>query len=200
MATEIGHAASARSRRLMAGIMALVERGLGDICGVLIRSLYETWLVGTYALLGGPDALDRLLDQQDKHLKPILAILGDEARDDGRPFPVEQMAQRVAKLMEERGMPNPRFAVAGYDVLYRYESYRNTHGGLGSVEGHVARHDDRVEILRERPEDDENLRHRVFTAVAIYLSGAQIAAIECGLDHEDLDQIADRIHASAPSL
>jgi hypothetical protein len=199
MPIEIGLAASARSRRLLLGIMALIEGGLGDICGVLIRALYESWLVGLFGLLGGPDALERLVDQQTKHLKPIRAVLGDESGEEGRSLPVAQLAERASKLMEQRRMPNPQFAIRGYETLYRWESYRNTHGGLGSVEGHLVRYEDRVEVRRERPEDDDHVRHRVFTAVAIYLSGAQIVAIEAGWDHENLDQIADRIHAFDPN-
>ena len=199
MPLEVGLAASARSRRLLAGIMALAGGGLEDICGVLIRALYESWLVGLYALLGGPDALERLLAQQDRHLRPIRAVLGDESGDEGRQLPVEQLARRVSTLMDQRGMPNPQFAIQGYETLYRWESYRNIHGGLGSIEGHIVRYEDRVEVKRERPDDDDNVRHRVFTAIAIYLSGAQIVSIEAGWEHENLDLIADRIHAFDPN-
>jgi hypothetical protein len=198
MPLEVGHAAVARSRRLLAGIVALITEDLPDVCGVLIRALYESWLVGIYALLGGPEALSRLVAQQDRHLRPIRAVLGDDGGENGQSLPVEQLAHQVAKLIEERGMPNPQFAIRSYEVLYRWESYRNTHGGLGSIEGHVARYPGRTVIARQRPDDDDNVRHRVFVAIAIFISGAQIAAISGGWEHEELDRLAARVQALDP--
>jgi hypothetical protein len=47
-------AAAARCRRLMMGVVALVEANLPDVMGVLLRTLFECWLAGTFALVGGP--------------------------------------------------------------------------------------------------------------------------------------------------
>jgi hypothetical protein len=195
VALQLAYAASARSRRLLMGVLALVEAELEDTCGVLIRSLYETWLVGMFALLGGQEELDRLFLQQEEHLRPIGRVLGHESEEPGMKLPVEQIAQRVTKLMKKRRMPNPRFALEGYKVLYSYESYRSTHGGLGSIEGHIERYPDRVEVVLRRPEDDDLIRHRVLTALAIFLSGAQMVAIESGQDRSELDLVADQIMA-----
>jgi hypothetical protein len=180
------------------GILALVEAELEDTCGVLIRTLYETWLVGLYALLGGQEALDRLFLQQEEHLRPIGRVLGHDSEEPGMKLPVEQIAQRVTKLMKKRRMPNPRFALEGYRVLYSYESYRSTHGGLGSIEGHIERYPDRVEVVPRRPEEDDLIRHRVLMALTIFLSGAQIVAIQSGEGHSELDLVADEIMAFGP--
>jgi hypothetical protein len=130
-------AAVARCRRLLSGIIALFDAGLTDVFGVMSRALFETWLVCMYSLLGGEEAMGRLVSQQDRHLKPILKILGEGREDKGKSLPVEQLARQVSRLMEEGGLPNPQFALDSYNVLYRSESYRNAHGGLGSLEGHI---------------------------------------------------------------
>ena len=165
---------------------------------MLIRALYEAWLVGVYALFGGPDALEALLAQQDKNLGPILVVLGKSSPDAGRGLPVGERARRVSALLRLRGLPNPEFAQGAYDVLYRWESYRNAHGGLGSIEGHIDRSTGSVVVLRKRPEDDANVRYRCFAALAIFISGAHIAAIESGFDHRMLDNLAERVHAFGP--
>jgi hypothetical protein len=191
-------AAVARCRRLLAGIVVLFDGGLEDVFGVLSRALFETWLVCMYALLGGEEAMERLVSQQDRHLKPILEILGEDRDDEGRRFPVEQMARQVSHLMKTGRLPDPQFAMEAYNVLYRWESYRNAHGGLGSVEGHVEHRADGVALLRKRPEEDANVRHRLFVAVALFVSAAQVVAIHTGLDHEVLDQLGDRVKSFDP--
>jgi len=199
MPLEVAQAAVARTRQLLSGIVALLRAGLPDVCGVLIRPLYECWLVGLYGLLGGPDALERLVAQQDRHLKPILAELGDPTGDPGQPIPVEQLAQAVATLLESSGTPNAQFSVGAYKTLYRMGSYRSTHGGLGSIEGHIDRRPTGTVILPQRPDDDWSMRHSVFVAVAIFISGAQVVAIEAGRDHERLDRLASEIYKYDPA-
>lgn len=56
-------AAAARCRRLLMSVVTLTEAGLHDVTGGLLRSIYETWLVGMYAIFGGRPAIGRLLEQ-----------------------------------------------------------------------------------------------------------------------------------------
>jgi len=180
-------------------IVLLLKSDIEDVFGVLSRALFESWLVGVYAVLGGADAIARLVDHQDHHLKPILRVLGQESEDEGQRLSVYELAKLVSGLMRERGMPKPDFAERAYDVLYRWESYRNTHGGLGSIEGHIDRTGDKVRVRRKRPEEDVAVRHRFFVTIAIFISGAQIAAIETGLSHDPLDALADRVYSFDPT-
>ncbi|HUC12894.1 MAG TPA: hypothetical protein VMS00_00445 [Acidimicrobiales bacterium] len=198
MPLEVGHASVARTRQLLAGLVVLVDAGLLDICGTLTRPLYETWLVGMYGLLGGPDALESLGAQQDKSLAPLLAVLGKTSQNKGQGLSVEGMAGKVSDLMRERGMPNRRFAKNAYGVVYRFQSYRDVHGGLGSIEGHIDRHPGHVVVLRQRPDDDAFVRHGFLLALAIFISGAQIVAKESGFDHQVLDELGERVHGFAP--
>ena len=199
MPFEIAFAAAARNRRLLAGVISLIRAGLPDVIGGLIRSIYETWLVGSYALLGAPESLDRLLAHQDLHLKPILAVVGKESEEQGSQLQTRTLAEMTSQLMVQHGLPNPQYPLDAYEVVFRWESYRNTHGGLGAVEGYILRGDEGVTIIRARQEGDDSVRHRVLVATAIFLSSTQIPAIEAGLDHSQLDSLADRLFAFEPA-
>ena len=202
MPMVVGHAAIARTRRLLEGILTLLQADLNDLVGVLVRALFESWLVGVYALLGGAEAMEQLVAEQDWQLTRILSAIGQSREDDGsgiRPN-VKELATSVTRLMTERGMPNAEFASGTYDVLYRLESYRGVHGGLGSLEGYVEPREDRLAAIKaHRSEDDKTLRHLTFVAVTIFVSGAQLAAIELGRDHRELDQVADRVYEFDPA-
>jgi hypothetical protein len=198
MPLEIGHAAVARNRQLLSGVLALVDAELKDVCGPLFRVIYETWLVGLYGMLGGPKAVERLVSQQDRQLRPIIELMGGEAAEAGTRLPVEELAREVRRLLRARQNPNADFPTGAYDVFYRYESYRGIHAGLGSLEGHVVRDGDQTRIVRHRPDEDAEFRHRFFVAIAIVVSGAHITASEAGQSHAALGQIANWIHSHDP--
>lgn len=193
-------AAAARCRRLMMSVVALAEAGLTDVIGGLLRSLYETWLVGTYALLGERPAIGRLLAQtaeQEKRLARALGLPTDDLPD-GKPFPVIDLATEVTKLLEAQAQEHAAFARLAYDVFYRVESHRSTHGGLGSILDHVVEDDSSRRILEARPEDDARTRHRVLLGVALLVSAAQMPARRAGLPHDRLDQIGQRLLSLKP--
>jgi hypothetical protein len=197
----ISLAAAARSRRLMMGLVTLVESDHDDVIGGMLRTLYETWLVGIYALLGGDEALQRLLAQRDKQQEMFAKVLGEpiDELSDGQTLGVEVLAGKVTTLLESDSHENAQFARAAYTFFYRFESYRSTHGGLGSIIGHIDEDENSRTILERRPEDDDGMRHRFLLGIALLVSSAQMPAIKSGLPHEGLDQVAKRILALNPS-
>jgi len=85
------------------------------------------------------------------------------------------------------------FACLGYDAIYSAESHLNTHGGLGSILGHVTEDEASRQILDARPEDDALARHRLLMGVSLLVSADQIPARRAVLPHERLDRLAQRI-------
>lgn len=187
----IALAAVKRCRRLMMGLIALIKADVPDVIGITLRTLYECWLVGIYALIGGEESLEALLHQRDFHMKKLVAVLGEETDefDDGKNLPVFRMAERVTELLKERKHPNANFAINAYQTLYRFESYNSTHGGLGSIIGHIDENDERRLIHEVRPEDDAGIRHRFLTGIALLVSIGQMSAMDAGLPHEELDAV-----------
>jgi hypothetical protein len=57
----VGFAVAARCRTLMRAITIVTESGLGEVAGITVRTMYEDWLVGIYALHGGIAAMERLV-------------------------------------------------------------------------------------------------------------------------------------------
>jgi len=188
-------AAAARCRRLMMGVVALIEADLPDVMGVLLRTLFECWLAGTFALVGGQKALVRLIAERNYQENQLARVLGeplDDALESSKPN-VADLAARVTTLLEERGNANAGFARAGYETIYRYESHMSIHGGLGSVSGHTFEDETLRRILPARPEQDAFVRHKFVIAVSLLVSAAQMVAIEASLPHSALDSLGDQI-------
>lgn len=188
-------AAAARCRRLLMSVITLTEAGLHDVTGGLLRSIYETWLVGMYAIFGDQAAIRRLLAQAADQERRIAHAVGLPTNDlpNGKKFPTIDLAAEVTKLLEAEGQANAAFARLGYDAIYRPESHVNTHGGLGSILGHVAEDETSRHVLDVRPEDDALARHRLLVGVSLLVSAAQIPARRASLPHDRLDQLAQRI-------
>lgn len=188
-------AAAARCRRLLMSVVALTEVGLHDVTGGLLRSIYETWLVGMYAIFGGRPAISRLLAQvadQERRIAQAIGLPTDDLPA-GKKLPTIDLASEVTKLLEAEGEANAAFARLSYDAIYRPESHLNTHGGLGSILGHVAEDETSRRILDARPEDDALARHRLLVGVSLLVSAAQIPARRTALPHDRLDRLAQRI-------
>lgn len=197
----VAFAATARCRRLMMGIVALVESDLDHVMGGLLRTLYETWLVGIYVLLGGDPALRHLIDKRDKEQKTFARLLGDpvDCLPDGKELRVLDLASAVTGLLEAESHEHAQFARRAYDSFYRIESYRSTHGGLGSVAGHIEEDGTSRRILARRPEYDDGMRHLFLMGVALLASSAQVPARRAGLPHGRLDKVGQAIIDLDPS-
>ena len=55
----------ARARALLLGMLRLIQNGSGDVVGVLLRALYETWVYGTLGLVGTDQDLVDLRASRD---------------------------------------------------------------------------------------------------------------------------------------
>lgn len=146
-----------RTRALLEGILLTIGGGRSDVAGVLLRTLYETYIVSLYVLLGGPEAVVQvggefarsasiLAEKHARGLNPILALWNTFAREmKGTPgFPAqrlnyEEIAGTVGELLDKVGDPRGGRArgTEMYDVLYRVESRRSSHGGMGSIGPYV---------------------------------------------------------------
>lgn len=146
-------AAAARCRRLLKSVVVLTEVGLHDVTGVLLRSICEPWLVAMYAVFGGRPAIGRLLAQvadQERRIAQAVGLPTDDLPA-GKKLPTIDLASEVTKLLEAEGQENAAFARLGYDAIYTAESHLNTHGGLGSILGHVTEDEASRQILDARP-------------------------------------------------
>jgi hypothetical protein len=148
----------ARCRSLLIGIDRLVEADLGEVAGVLLRSLYETWLTGSYVLLQGDESVDPLIDEYKRRIKQLVSlghfeIPGDWSFD-GSTLSVESMARKYQQLLAERGDTKPEFPTDAYEILYRPESLLNSHGGLGAMLGYMFDGDGWLGVKVSRTETD----------------------------------------------
>lgn len=155
---EMALAGLARCRRLLRGLVEVHDSP--DLGGLFARSLYETWVVSVYLLVGGDDAFKRL-DQNDqlamfKFSKRFVDFVAQDAK---RPAPEEllrsaeqvvaagqpeggvlrfnDLVLKVEALLRGQGDPNAGFLERGYVSLFMPESYTTVHGGLGSLKQHV---------------------------------------------------------------
>ena len=194
-------AAAARCRRLMMGLVALADADLPDVFGVVMRTMYETWAVGTYALHGGDSALVDLLAHQEWQDKQIAKGFGEAVDDlgDGKRLPVADVAKSLTNRLEALNHPDAAFAHRAYETFYRVESSRVVHGGIGSVEGHVAVDDRSIRIVSNPGGEDEQTRRDLMFALALMVSAAQLPARAAGLPTARLDAIAQCLRDSGPS-
>ncbi|MEU4351799.1 DUF5677 domain-containing protein [Streptomyces sp. NPDC023838] len=132
--------ALARCRTLLQGIVILTENNRGDVVGVLLRSLYEVWLVGIYGLLGGLDSFEALLDHRDYWQRPLEKEFGWEVKSEGKGkhISVKHLAKEVERLLKEDPEGSLFYDPVGlYRKLYALDSFESVHGGLGSLGKHL---------------------------------------------------------------
>ena len=191
---DIALAAAARSRRLLMGLVAIVRADLPDVAGLLLRAIYEHWLVGAYALFGGADARQRLFDQQDhgrRTMAPYLDLPDVDSMPKGRRLFVSDLAVSVTELLQAENSETAKFAEYAYRTVYAAESAVSTHGGIESVQPYIADPQGRATILSEPlPKDPPLLPHRLVLATQLVVSSAQMPAFRYGLPHEELDRLA----------
>lgn len=194
LALHIAHATVSRNRELLCGAKELAKAGLGDTCGTLFRSVYENWLVGQYAVLGGPEAVDRLINLLPFQQKPILTALGKSAASYVK-LTVREMSEKVTELIRQKGLPDAEFASRHYELGYSWDSYFDVHGGLAPLEGYLQRGKTDVVVSRSRAYDETFLRHRFLVAVAMLLSGVHSTFVESGMDCSELEQMAEDVNS-----
>jgi hypothetical protein len=139
--------------RLIRSALGLAEGGAVAGVGVLVRSAWEYWLLGTYALVGGHDAFFGLELERYRHQVFLAeAISPDDPRNDQlraeqteyqrlasellkgkQPSATnrDQVAARLGPLIDARfPADEPADVVTTYDLLYRSHSTMDVHPPL----------------------------------------------------------------------
>lgn len=150
-----------RMRRLMIAGVNLVQAGSEDSLGLPTRTIYEFWLVGTYALVGGGEALQRINSQA---LHTARLALGKELADGielppGARINIQDLATEVEELLAKTGIEKSSFPRLWYEDIYRKESGMSVHGGVFALRPHFAASEDRTTTVVD-PETDLNTTQR----------------------------------------
>jgi hypothetical protein len=177
-----------------------------------MRALWETWLVATYCLLKGPEALKALAADYAHYGQLLGTGLGlgaawqhdikrwlELAGSDPKPRPLKYLplAQEVDALLAAKG--ETQCAVEGYNRLFRGESFMTAHAGLASLIRYVRAQKQTLEINR-RP---VALPSRAGTEVmaAIYTANlARLVFDEFGIRGDRLEKAADRLPSFNPDF
>lgn len=158
---QLAAAGLARCCALLEGMAILVERDRDDVVGVLLRPLYEAWLVATYLILKGKDfeddaALMQVLGDSVKWNKALAEGMSMErlgasitefealmAEHGFKPKALryDHMAIELDQLLIKAGERKAR-ATDLYNQLYRTESTYGSHGNLGTFSLHLDFDDD----------------------------------------------------------
>jgi hypothetical protein len=185
-------AACSRCKALIGDAIQLIGSGSTASLGVILRTVYEVWLVGIYASLGRDEARQRLVDQYNHEIRYMLQHLDAPVEEipAGQEFKIWDYAKCVRDLHREMGHPEADFSVGAYNTLYRFESLFSIHAGLGSIGLAVADEDHRS-IIKIDPPTEASLRHRLMLAATLYLSLARSVALREGLDYSDSQPLED---------
>jgi hypothetical protein len=148
----------ARCRVLLIGLDRLIEADLGEVAGVLLRSLYETWLTGSYVLLEGDASVDPLLNEYKRRIDQLVRMghfdISGDWTFEGTVLTVEAMARKYGQLLAQKGDPRPEFPSDAYEILYRPESLLNSHGGVGAMIGYMSAGNGWLGVKASRAESD----------------------------------------------
>ena len=134
-----GLACVARCWALLRSMRTLAGLGQFDVLGVLMRPLFETWVLGFLLVWGDEADLERVRRHSQNNLQSLgragwagLPDLGEE----GANWRFADRVQRVGVVFELHGEDGsiPR---ATYDMVYRAESITDVHAGFESIYRHV---------------------------------------------------------------
>ncbi len=137
----LGATALYRCNRLLRAIDDAVERGVGDMAGGNVRTLYETWILGHLLMLSGFDDARELWAMTRGKAETLLRKMGIEdqveypaetpegAKDKG----VEQHAIALGKKLETEDPDNASMPIFNYNHLYRAESHLSSHANVDAI-------------------------------------------------------------------
>jgi hypothetical protein len=202
----------ARARALLEGIILVGDGNRADVAGVLLRTLYETYIASLYLLLGGAAAAlevmgdyaksaRTLAEKHGRPLSPGIALwhaLREAAGPEGPPvgrLKYENIAGRVGELLQRAGDPRggKGRAMERYDIVYRVESQLSAHAGLGSMGQYVDWKGDPT-ALRARPaERPDEVEDRVVLAALMTAHLASRVFGTFGLRTEVIELLYERI-------
>jgi hypothetical protein len=146
-----------RCRSLLEGMLILFEAGSMGAIGALARIMFETWTCTMYMILGGEEALGRMVADAYSQTNPWVMgrnpdldeILGGQP---ARRMPFRQICVALAEQMQERQLEDADLPLTAYDIIYRVESGISVHGGLAALMLPLV--EPGGPILAERPEFD----------------------------------------------
>ena len=193
-------AAGARCCTLLQGMQLLIRADAPEGCGVLLRTMFETFLVGMWTLNSLNDDAYRALARSDylweqKHRKALGMppiewaandVVGDEPTDVSERLMPEDVKKRCAAALREAKKPDA-FIHNAYRELYGPESFASAHATLKSLDGHIGLLNDEGPFLSLRNSmsgTDETWRLPMAFVMA------------AGLVHDALDELG----ASTPEL
>jgi hypothetical protein len=180
----------ARGRRLLGGLAVLAEAGEDDSVGTLYRTLLETYMAGTFVLLGEENALEVLQRSLKFEVHHFESVLTGESRP--RPEDAERLklsdykaknglVERLDKIFASHKDSYRGWAPTIHRDHYRVTSLHDAHGGLGCLTGHFAPEDGSILPQRDTgyPTAPSVLLHH---AVAHVGSFAGIWGLRAGID------------------
>lgn len=192
-----------RCRRLLLAMDLQVSSGFNDTVGGQLRSLFELYVIGLWIILDPDEAYeDRSRDRRrsigvmDKgaqmHLPDVEGWIKEKP---GRDF--RSVVERVGELLRARGNSGFTDFESNYHIVFRGESHRGAHGGLGAVLQHL--HligEERVEVLERRSEADDG-------EASLLMGAAYLAHLadhvfgEFGINTDDVRALAGRLVPAA---
>jgi hypothetical protein len=184
----------ARCRRLLIAMDALREEQLIDVTSLPLRPLFEAWLVAMWVLYEREPAVNRLVEDYQASLEKMnrLANLGWDpalyASGDQLPS-VETLCQKVGNHLQADGQANARSHLDfTYNLIYRGESLRSIHAGLGTAEGHVRESGGRMEIVPVRYEAGDGKGEVLWAATLVAMLAHRVFDL-FGLSVRRLDEL-----------
>jgi hypothetical protein len=140
-----------RAEALLRGVRLMIGNGRADLAGLLIRAIWECWVVGLYLLLGGDDASNRVNANYRLHVErywknwpadagpgPVLDADFWAEWPEAQGLALQQVADAVEGLLQRTDQgPIEYSGVSSYDVLYRLESMLSTHAGKALFDRYV---------------------------------------------------------------
>lgn len=196
----------ARGRRLLAGLAVLAEAGEDDSVGTLYRTLLETYMAGTFVLLGEEGALEllqRSLKFEVHHLESVLT-------GESRPRPEDAEKLKLSDYKAKNGLVERLDAIfashkdsyQGWTPTihrdhYRVTSLHDAHGGLGCLTGHFDREDGTILPQRDTgyPTTPSVLLHH---AVAHIGSFSGLWGLRAGINISPLSEALQRWEREFP--
>jgi hypothetical protein len=192
--TLIVKAATLRAAQLLESLAKLVRTGQMAALGILIRSMYETWLAGQYAGLGGDAERMKMVEQYDFEVNVMSEYVPnvDARHNSGVKMTIWDYAEAVRDLLQERDHPLSQFPVDAWNILYRYESLTSVHAGLGSLG--LESTDDDARIVQERVGAAEpSYRHRFLLAMSVVISMASLLTWTLQLERSGIMELEEWI-------
>lgn len=199
----------ARCRQLLAGMIALVDAAADDTVGVVYRTLLETYLSGTYILLGEDDAGEVLARSLLHETHQIEVALGRAKREErpkdaaklylSRYEEADGLVERVDDLLAQKKSDYAGWAPSIYRNHYRVLSLHDAHGGFGSLNGYTGEREGQPFVVQGREDAENQAVFLLHHAMAHVGSFAGLWAMEVGHDIDRLQDAMARWKAAQPA-